>query len=159
MFLEEKIEHLKSRFPTTDFRVPFTDATDILKTIESKFIKVKDVQADPNNLRQRFSQWSNNVKNKVEVMSICIADYSNWLDKLDSHTNYWMVITTDESASAKHLVYDCKPTALAALASISQTNFFIIDKKYEWFTLFEFDNLSQTGTIYKGGNGITPFEN
>jgi hypothetical protein len=159
MFLEEKIEHLKRRFPTTDFRVPFTDATGILKTIESKFIKVKDVQADPNNLRQRFSQWSSNVKNKVGVMSTGIADYGNWLDKLDSNANYWMVITTDESALAKHLVYDCKPTALAALASIAQTNFFIIDKKYEWFILFELDKLNQTATIYKGGNGITPFEN
>lgn len=158
MFLEEKIDYLKRKFPATDFRVPFTDATEILKVIESKFIKVKDVQGDLHNLSQRFTQWNSTIKNKAKVMSLSATDYSDWLDKLDSHANYWMVITTNESASSKHLIYDCKPNALAALASITQTNFFIVDKKYRWFSFFELDRLSQTFTIYKGGSGTTPFE-
>lgn len=158
MFLEEKIDYLKRQFSPTDFRVPFTDATRILKMIESKFIKVKDLQEDMNNLSQRFTQWSSNIKNKAEVISLPIADCSNWLDKLDPHANYWMVIITDESASAKHRVYDCKPNALAVLASITQSSFFIIDKKYRWFSFFALDRLNHTVTIYKGGSGSTPFE-
>jgi len=158
MFLEEKIDRLKQTFLPAEFKVPFTDGSDILKAIEAKFIVAKDVSKDPNNLRQRFNHWADNIKNKTAVKPVDLNNHTDWLDKLDPGTNYWAVTTDPGSPSAKHLVYDCKPKALVALISITQGDFFIVDKKYNWFTWFRVNRQINQAELFKSGTAVTPFE-
>src|SRR5438128_4934698 len=134
MFLEEKIDRLKQKFLPAGFKVPFTGASSILKSIEREFIVTKDLSKDLNNLRQRFNNWADNIKHKIEVKSVDLNIHNDWLDKLEANTNYWIVIAYQSLPSVKHFVYDCKPKALIALFHITQSDFFVIDKKYRWFT-------------------------
>lgn len=158
MFLEEKIDALKQEFSVTDFRVPFTEGRNILRSIEKEFIIVNDVTKDLNNLSQYFNSWPENIKDKTEIRSINLADHTVWFDRLDITTNYWTVIINRESPPLKHLVYDCKPNALMALIAISQTDFCIIDKKYNWFSYFRVDWQTQQAVILRSGKNPTPFE-
>jgi hypothetical protein len=158
MFFGEKIERLKQKFSTDDFKVPFTEGTSILKSIERKFITVKDLADDLNNLRQYRSNWADNIKHKIEIRSIDLDDYHSWLEKLDPNMNYWAVIAFRNSPSAKHYVYDCKPNALIVLISIARSDFFLVDKKYNWFSYFNVNEQTKTATIFKSGDAIIPFE-
>ena len=153
MHFEEKIQRLKLEFSSKDFKVPFTEGSDILKSIEKEFIIVKDLTNDLNNLRQYHSNWAESMKAKIKIKSVSLTDYKSWLDKLDPNVNYWTVITL-----AKHYVYDCKPNSLKALVSFWQDDFFIVDKKYNWLSYFEVDKKLQMATVYKSGNNQIPFE-
>lgn len=157
MFLEEHISGLKKIFPSTDFRIPFNDASSILKTIEKKFIVVRDIASALNNLSQYHSNWAPNIKNKKEICTVQLFDRS-WLQSLDAAKNYWMVTSQSRYKDVKHEVFDCKPQAIAAMISATRDDFFIIDKKYEWFTYFEVSEDKERATIYSGGLSVTPFE-
>lgn len=158
MFLEEKIDKLKQKFPPSDFKVPFTEGSNILKSIEKTFIVAKDVSRDINNLRQHFNNWSDNIKNKIKIRSVDLDSRPDWLGLLDPHMNYWIVVARQSSPSIKHLVYDCKPKALIDLLNITQDDFFVIDKKYRWFTYFQVKRQTGQATLFKSGKATTPFE-
>jgi hypothetical protein len=158
MFIEEKIEWLKRSFSSVDFQVPYMQAASILKSIEREFIVAKDLNKDLNNLSQNQNHWPDNIKSIIKIKSIDMWDYTQWLAKLDSNTNYWTVLTGGRLSATKHRVYDCKPNALNSLYFLTRNDFFIVDKKYNWFTYFEIDKDNNTATIYKGGQGLTPFE-
>ena len=158
MFLDEKIDRLTQEFSAADFKVPFLDGNSILKSIETEFIATKDLTKDLNNLRQHFNNWADNIKGKVEIKSVDLDNQGAWLDKLDRNTNYWTVIANQHSPSLKHLVYDCKPAALVALLSVIQDDFFVIDKKYRWFSYFQVNKPTNQATIFRSGEKITPFE-
>ena len=158
MLFEEKIDQLKRKFSPADFKVPFVDGTRVLKSIEKEFIFMKDIKTDLNNLGQHCNNWADNIKDKIEIKSVDISSYSQWLDKLDKNTNYWAVLAYSRSPSTRHLVYDCKPIAISSLISITQDDFFIIDKKYKWFSYFQIDRKNKRIQIYKGGKKMTPFE-
>lgn len=158
MFLDEKINRLKQEFSPADFKVPFTEGSNILKSIEREFITTKDLTQDLNNLRQYFSNWADNIKYKIEVKTVDLNNHSAWLDKLDTNTNYWAVIANRNSPSLKHLVYDCKPNALIALFSITQDDFFVVEKKHKWFSYFQVNRQLHQATIFRSGGKITPFE-
>ena len=158
MFIEEKIEWIKRSFSSVDFGVPYIHAGSILKSIEREFIIAKDLNKDLNNLSQNQNHWPDNIKHLTRIKSIDMWDHTEWLAKLDSNTNYWTVLTGGRLSSTKHMVYDCKPNALTSLYFLTRNDFFIVDKKYNWFTYFEIDKANNTATIYKGGQGITPFE-
>lgn len=158
MFFDEKIDRLKQKFSPVDFKVPYTEGSNILKSIETEFISVKDLTKDLNNLRQYFSNWADHIKYKTELKSINLNNHNAWLDKLDSNMNYWMVIANRNLPSYKHLVYDCKPNALAALFSITKDDFFVIEKKYKWFSYFQIDRQTNKATIFRSGEKLTPFE-
>lgn len=149
---------LKKKISTPDFKDPFTVGTSILKSIEKKFIATKDLARDLNNLRQYHSNWADNIKHKMEIRSIDLNDHNSWLEKLEQDTNYWIVITSRFTPSAKHHVYDCKPSALITLIGNLQSDFFVVDKKYKWLLYFKVDEHTKTATIFKSGNTKTPFE-
>ncbi|MES1218106.1 MAG: hypothetical protein ABUT20_21545 [Bacteroidota bacterium] len=158
MFLEEKIDRLKREFSPSDFSVPFIEGSSILKSIETEFIVVKDLTKDQNNLRQYHNNWPENIKRKMQVKSLGLNNYTVWLDRLDSNTNYWTVIINRNLQSQKHLVYDCKPNAIVALLSIMQDDFFIVDKKYKWFSYFQINKQTHQVTLFRSGEKVTPFE-
>ena|SRR5687768_9294995 len=158
MLFEEKIERLKQKFSAEDFKVPFMEGTSILKSIERKFIAMKDLTHDLNNVGQYHSNWADNMKQKTEIRSIDLNDYSSWLEKLSPNTNYWTVLASRNLPAAKHYVYDCKPNALVALIRIARSDFFVVDKKYNWLSYFKVDEQTNTAEIFKSGNATVPFE-
>lgn len=158
MFIEEKIEWIKRSYSSVDFKIPYTQATSVLKSIERAFIHAKDPAADPDNLIQNQNQWPANIREMQKIKSIDMWDHSEWLAKLDSNTSYWTVLTGGRLSSTRHMIYDCKPNALTSLYFLTRNNFFIVDKKYNWLAYFEIDKDNNTATLYKGGIGPTPFE-
>lgn len=148
MFWEEKIERLKKETDSTDFKVPFTDWSTILKKIEDKFVAKE-------NSDFTFSNWDNRIKNKVKIKGILTANIDNELDRLDQQQNYWIVLTKDR-ANFKNIVYDSKPTVIKKLNRLWDGNFYIVDKKYNWLTCFKRGEVDIE--IFKSGNTITPFD-
>src|SRR5688572_3373768 len=128
MYFEEKIDRLKRRFSDQDFKDPYLSGIEILKSIEKKFIVVKDIRYDLNNLASGYTKWSENIKNKIEIKSLDTSELPQWVKRLDPNSNFWMVLTPYSTANSK-LVFDCKPNALIELLFISRTSFSLVDKK------------------------------
>lgn len=158
MYFEEHIERLKREFPSSDFRVPFTDATEVLRKIEKKFIKVKDIQTDLNNIGQYCSNWTENLKNKTELRNINIFQIEEYLNRLDKDKKYWTILARRNNSLTKHYIYDTKLNSMMALLNIRLDDFFIADKKYEWLICFQIDTEKQTSIMYKSGENKTPFD-
>jgi hypothetical protein len=148
MHWEEKIDNLKKETDPADFRVPFTDWSNILKSIEDKFL-VKE------NSNYIFSNWQDRLRSKRKVMEIKTVDLESELRKLASDQNYWIVLGGDNSAT-KNLVYDSKPGAMLKLLRLRDGDFYIGDKKYNWLTYFKYN---QTGfDVFKSGDQQTPWD-
>jgi hypothetical protein len=111
------------------------------------------VDTDPNHVSQYHNQWSENIRKKIELR-LDYLHYMQYLEKLDPETNYWVVLAFE----AKHQVFDCKPKAMQSLVLAGKTDFFVIDKKYNWFTYFALDKEGSLHKVYKSGSGKTPFE-
>jgi len=153
MYFQEKIDTLKKIFKSSDFKVPFTDATSILKQIEKHFIVQKNVEEDTNNLSQYHNRWSENMKKKVELRQ-GYMHYMQYLEKLDPETNYWVVLAFEY----KHQVFDCNPKAMQSLVLAGKTDFFVVDKKYKWFSYFALDQEGNLNRAYKSGGEKIPLE-
>jgi hypothetical protein len=158
MYFEEHIERLKREFPSSDFRVPFDDATEILKKIEKKFIRVKNVQTDLNNAGQYCNYWAENFKDKIELKKIGIAQLNECLKMLNGEKNYWMILANSENPAIKHHIYDVKLNSIHALLKVSLNDFFIVSKKFEWLIYFQIDKNDRVATIFKNRNHQTPFD-
>lgn len=146
------IDYLNKKFPSTDFRDPFTDWSEIMKKIESKFI-IK------NSDDYHFSNWEDNIKSKTLIREVSQDEIYKEIEKLGINSNYWIVIVTDNSPTAKHLVYDSKINALSELISRFAMDFYIIDKKYTWLTFFKTDKEKKKTVIFKSGSTKNPFDN
>jgi len=161
MHFEEKIELLKQQFPSSDFKIPFTKASYILKSIEEKFIKYKDATTEWSNLDQYHSQWPDNIKNKIKIQSVNAAELYSIVNLLNKESNYWVVLYF-KGTGFKHLVYDCKPAAILSLVSMfcHHCGFFIVAKQYTWLVFFQFDAKSNDSaiTVYRSGEHLTPFD-
>lgn len=155
MFFEEKIELLKKQFPPAHFRVPFTDASHILKAIEKRFIIVKDIAANLNNLAQYHSHWSENLRNKVTINSMECGEHMTCIETLDQDKNYWVVL--GGPGNWKNRIFDCKPAAINPLCSLTSYDFFIVDKKYTWLAAFVKDAANGRMLVYRSDTHITPF--
>ncbi len=44
-----------------------------------------------------------------------------------------------DSQSSRHYIYDCKFNSLQQLVSLTSNDFYIVSKKYEWFTCFNLE--------------------
>lgn len=152
MLWEEKIDRLKKQFDSTQFRVPFADWPEILKKIESKFIVKKDSNYE-------FTNWTENIKNKIFIQSLNLKSLPDQIDRINENQNCFVVVVMNNGPTGKQYVYDCRPKAISVLTSIASGDFFIIDKKLGWLTYFERDNASFRFSIYKSGDGKTPFDN
>jgi hypothetical protein len=66
--------------------------------------------------------------------------------------------------TAQHYIYDCNLRSLLELVQLCNRSpncngsFFIIDKKYGWFTYFCVSKENDTVSIFKSGDSITPFD-
>jgi hypothetical protein len=145
------IDYLTKKFPPADFRDPFTEWPEIMKKIESRFI-IKE-SGD-----YHFSNWEENLKNKILIRKIPRETVFEEIQKLDVNTNYWIVIVTNKFPTSKHLVYDCKLNAISELISRFSVDFFIIDKKYHWLSFFYVDRITNEIVMFKSGEEMTPFD-
>ena len=149
MYFEEKIEQIKKEFSASEFKIPFNNSTQILKTIESHFIRQKDISKNRNNITQSCNEWASNIKDKDTIEVIQLQNMDEFLDKFESETNYWLVIAWRNNPQIKHQIYDTKLSALKAIVSIHENDFFIIAKKYNWFYFFEVDKEHNIVSIFK----------
>lgn len=156
MWFHEHLDRLTKYYSQKDLSVPFINANSILKKIESRFIYQKRVVDDLNALTHHHNYWFNDMKRKVEVTSLAYGHIYDWIERLDMDTNYWMVITFGEAS--KHMVFNCKPWAMASLYAVSGSDFFVIDKKYKWLACFDADVERQEFVFYRSGDALTDFE-
>jgi hypothetical protein len=148
---QEKINNLKKRFSKTDFKVPFIDWPQILRSIESKFI-IK-TSSDPSD-----NNWLENLKNKKKILAFEQIHFDWILARLDKESNYWVVILRDDVPGFKYEAFDCRVPAIMPLTDLTRAPFFIIDKKYHWFTAFDRKRNVEEVEVFKSGEGEVPFE-
>lgn len=158
MHFDEYLELLKQQYPPADFRIPYLHGTSILRKIEKKFIRVKDLREDCHLLAQHCSHWADNMKDKVAVRSVQLFPSGPWLDLLDREVNYWTVLAYRQHPTVKHTVFDTKPDAMRRLLGRHQDDFFIADKRYAWLVYVEVDPETNTARMYKSGEVVTPFD-
>ena len=150
MYWEEKLDHIKQHFSTSDFRDPFTEWSEILKKIEMNFIIKKDG-------KHTFCNWYKNIKHQQKIKVITPIQLTNELKNLMSDGNFWLVMVYGESATDKHLVYDCSLEPLLVLLP-HLFDFYIIGKKYEWLAYFCRQEIPGKLVIYRSGDRLTPFD-
>lgn len=151
MFWEEKIDIFKKQHSSSDFRVPFSDWPEILKNIENRFVlKEKDSYS--------FRNWADRIKNKELVIEASLSEVQELIEKLNKSQNYWIVLPLGQEPTTKLMVYDSKPSVILEIASKSRSDFFIVEKKYSWFTYFNCDRETNMLNIYKSGSNVIPFE-
>ncbi|MBF9255810.1 hypothetical protein I2I11_21100 [Pontibacter sp. 172403-2] len=151
MFWKDKIDILKKKHSSSDFRVPFSDWSGILKNIENRFV-IKE------NASYSFSNWADRIKNKELVVETSLNVVQEYIEKLNKSQNYWVVLPSGQEPTSKHMVYEGKPSVILEIANISRSDFFIGEKKYSWFAYFNCDRETNTLNVYKSGNKATPFE-
>jgi len=157
MYWEEYIELIKKSFTPTEFSIPYTDWVDILKKIENIFI----IKANSND---HFSNWADTIKKKIEVTVVDLNALKTALMPLSHGTNYWEIFPVGRGPSAKNYVYACNLHSLLAMVQMCKGSpycsgsFFIVDKKYSWFTYFCVSEENNNVSIYKSGEFITPFD-
>lgn len=151
MFWEEKIDILKKKYSSFDFRVHFSNWSEILKNIENRFV-LKE------NDSYSFSNWADRIKSKELVVEASLNRVQYFVDRLNKSQNYWIVLPLGQEPTSKHMVYDCKPSVILEIANMSKSDFFIVEKKYSWFTYFNCDRETNMLNIYKSGSKATPFE-
>ncbi|HEY4108128.1 DUF6756 family protein [Puia sp.] len=151
MYWEEHIDRLKKSYSPAEFSVPFSDWVEIMKKIENRFIKKV-------NSNYHFSNWKNNIRKEIEVATINAKDLESSLMFLTDSTNHWVIIPNSQAPTASHYVYDCNLGSLIALVRLHKASFFIVEKKYGWFTFFCVTEDNNSVTILKSGESITPFD-
>jgi hypothetical protein len=152
MYWQEKTDILKKKFRQSDFRDPFNDWPEVLKKIEEKFI----VRTNSN---YHFSNWRDNLKNRIYLRTIPRQGIYTELKKLNKDVNFWVVVTFGNDPTSNNWVYDCKIYSMEALLSIASGDFYIVEKKYKWMVFFEMDREKEEVALTKNGNSQTPFDN
>ena len=151
MFWEEKIERMKTKFTQNEFRVPFSDRSEIMKKMEARFV----ISSKP---AYQNTNWSEGLKERVVLRKIAYEAIPPAISTLDPAANYWVVIVLGDASMAQQLIYDCKPAALVQLVAIAPGNFFIGDKKYRWLVYFNMNRPENTVTMIKAGSSSTPLD-
>ncbi|MDO6433640.1 hypothetical protein Q4E93_23720 [Flavitalea sp. BT771] len=151
MFWEEKIDRLKSKFSQEQFRVPFSDWTEIFKKMEAKFVSNKWPI-------YQFCNWSEKLREKTPIRNVSQQDIDKEISRLDASQNYWMFVVLADNPTSRQYVYDCNTAALRELLSIAPADFYIGHKKYEWLVFFEVSHTENSISLIKPGEIQTPFD-
>jgi len=147
----ELIDGLSQKYPQEQFKVPFTAWPGIFRNIEERFIIKKWSQ-------EVYRNWLGNVKKEVPVKTILYPAIENEINKLDINTNFWLVIVYGDTDRSKQYVFDCHVNPMLELIRWAPADFFIVDKRYNWLTWFKVNKEKNEVSIYKSGDGKTPFD-
>ncbi|RPD42578.1 DUF6756 family protein [Chitinophaga barathri] len=148
MYWEEKIDLLKQQYAPSEFSVPFTQWVAISKEIERKFI----IRAHSG----PFRNWAENIRGKTKLGGIGRGELVDYLSKLPSTANYWMVVVQGNDINGKYYLYDCGIKPLTTLASLCNGDFYIVDKKYAWLVYFSLEKETGKINVYSGSD--SPFQ-
>lgn len=151
MFWEEKIDHIKKQFAQDEFRVPFSNWSEIMKKIEARFV----IGAKP---AYQHTNWSEGLKKGILLGKIAGGAIGALISQLDPTTNYWAIIVLGNASMAEQLIYDCKPGAMEHLIAIAPADFYIVDIKYRWLVYFNVNREENMVTLLKAGDFPTPFD-
>ena len=151
MFLEEKIDLVKKRFPQPEFKDPFRSG---------EKIKEKIIRQFHNSTPLKFYQSTDRkslIKDCVLIKECCVNEfYKVELEKLDDVSNYWLFLITENR------VYDCQKASLRYLLYLlsgqEKQEFYIMHKKYFWTVYFRLEKEKNIVEIYKSGKVETVFE-
>lgn len=143
MFWEEKIDLMKKEFSVNEFSIPSVGRKQILRAIESKFIKRPPGYVSTASVP--FLKWyehftSPNIKRAP-------YHYGTLLDNIiQPNTSYWIAC----EFGAEILIYKAQKEAIKLLMTIGQTwthTFHIIELKYQFMCSCQIT--SQTSTDFK----------
>lgn len=151
MAWENFIDSLTETYPQEQFRVPFTTWAGIFRNIGERFI-IKEWS------QYMYTNWLGNVKRETPIKTILLPELDNEISKLQSNTNYWVVIVFGNARDSSQHVYDCNVDSMKVLIEWAPADFFIVDKKYNWLTYFKVDRDKSEVSISKSGDGKTPFD-
>lgn len=148
MFWQEKIQVIKSRFPSSHFKDPFRHGNGIIENIL---------------LRLLNTSWLNfhNSTNKAELLPESTPRllplaylYTEALLEIEDEKNYWLLLVHVPLAS-DFRVYECRKIAMKALLSQCTPEpireFYIVDKKYKWLRYFRADKMKGVVEVYAKG--------
>ncbi len=150
MYWSEKIDLVKKKFPTTDFKDPFRSGGGIIEKIIVKLFESTWLN---------FSESENKATllKQGEYIKSCTVKqlYKDELPLLDKDKNFWLFLIKLPMGSNLQ-VYDCKYEPLRELLYLSsgqnEQEFCIVDKKYSWLLYFKVDRIKDLAEIYKTGN-------
>ena len=134
MHWNEKIALIKQKYSDQDFSVPHVDRKEILRKIETKFIRRVKEYYDLNNFNERFSNWWADSKDPIEVTAA--SDIRTQLSSvLDQDERFWIAC----EFPGKILLYKSTLAPALNLISIGQTwtqTFHVIQIKYDFMLSF-----------------------
>jgi len=150
MYWSEKIDLVKKKFPTADFKDPFRSGGEIIEKIIAKIFESTWLN---------FYESENKaalLKHGVHIKNCTVKQlYKDELPHLDKDKNFWLLLMK-LPMGPNFQVYDCKYEPLRELLYLSsgqkEQQFCIVDKKYSWLLFFKVDRTRDIVEIYKTGN-------
>jgi hypothetical protein len=149
MYWEEKIDLLARQVGPVSLNRHFADWAEILKRLEDRFINIDSPS-------RRFSNWPDALKSPIFIRTTNRKEICNEIGKLDPDRSYWAIFVRGDYPTAKHIVFECKPSVIEALLAITRGDFFIGDKKYNWLVHFK-DTMDERVSLIKSSGSPTPF--
>lgn len=149
MYWEEKIDLLARQVGPVSLNRHFTDWAGILKRMEDRFMNI-DAPS------RRFSNWPDVLKSPILIRTTNREEICDEIGKLDPDCSYWAVFVRGDYPTAKHVVFECKPSVIEAILAITRGDFFIGDKKYNWLVHFKV-TMDERVSLIKSGGSPTPF--
>ena len=134
----EKIDLIKKNYPDSEFSVPHINRKQILRNIESKFIKRQSDYYHPNNLNERFTNWYDNID--VEETTIAKEEIGKLVSRqILPNQKIWLGCEFTNEI----LVYksSCKPTIELLTIGLTWANtYHLIGSKYEYIVAIRIYN-------------------
>lgn len=148
MYWPEKLDILKKKYSSTEFKDMFREGGNVIEKIIRKFHNATYLTFTGSHDRQSL------LKNCELVKETTILGVDSYLDELEDNTNYWLLLVKTPMGNDLQ-VYDCRKEPLFDLyylSSIKEQEFYIVDKKYKWLLYFRINRYENNACIYRSNN-------
>ena len=137
MYWNEKIDIIKKKYSNSEFSVPYIKRKDILRKIETEFIRRNEDYYLPNNFNERFCKWWDNLNViNEEKLSIDLEKIINQI--IEPEQKNWIAC----EFSNHILIYKITLNSAIDLISFGLTwvkKYHIIDCKYNYLIGLNFE--------------------
>lgn len=148
MYWPEKLDILKKKYTSSEFKDMFREGGNVIEKIIRKFHNATYLTFVGSDDRQSL------LKNCELIKETTILGVDNYLDELEDNTNYWLLLVKTPMGN-DFQVYDCRKAPLFDLyylSSIKEQEFYIVDKKYKWLLYFRINRYENNACIYRSNN-------
>lgn len=149
MYWPEKLDILKKKYSSSEFRDMFREGGNVIEKIIRKFHYATYMTFTESDNRKSL------LKNCELVKETTVLGADRYLDELEDNINYWQLFVRTLMGN-DFQVYDCSKKPLLDLyylsSSIKEQEFYIVDKKYKWLLYFVIDRNENNACIYKSNN-------